>query len=103
MDCSTFIVEPTLRFPSCHAANLAVLGDERLAMVCFRGSREGGADTANTLTLGDGAGGWGAERVIVDEPGHPSGHAVLMPLPAGRLPLLTCARPDAGRAGARGG
>ncbi len=35
-----FIFDPTERFPTCHAANLAVLPDETLAFVCFRGSRE---------------------------------------------------------------
>lgn len=88
---SEFILQPTVRFPSCHAANLAVLADGALAMVCFRGSREGASDTVNTLTIlapGAAAGAWGEERVVVDESGHPSGNAVLMPVPDGQAILF---------------
>ncbi len=83
-----FICEPTPRFPSCHAANLAVLAGGTLAFVCFRGSREAAGDSVTVLHRLGPDGRWDAGQVVVEEPGRPAGNSVLMPLPDGRVLLF---------------
>lgn len=84
-----FICAPTPRFPTCHAANLAVLADGTLAFVCFRGSREAAGDSVTVMHRLGPDGQWDAGRVVVEVPGHPAGNSVLMPLPDGRV-ILFC-------------
>lgn len=83
-----FICYPTERHPSYHAANLAMLPNGKLAMVCFCGSRESAKDTVNMLFTLETDGTWSDGRAVVDEPEHASGNAVLMPVPDGRVILF---------------
>lgn len=83
-----FICAPSARYPSSHAANLVVLPNGQLAMVCFRGSREGAQDTVAMMFVLQTDGFWDQGRVVADEPGHSVGNSVLMPLPDGRVLLF---------------
>jgi len=83
-----FACEPDARFLFSHAANLAILPGGRLALVCFRGSIEGAADTVATFQVLGEDGRWSDPRVVVDEPGRAVGNSVLMPVPDGRVLLF---------------
>ncbi|MHB9032485.1 MAG: sialidase family protein [Anaerolineae bacterium] len=94
---SEFIFTPTERFPSCHAANLAVLADNELVVVYFAGAKEGSLDSAHLMQRLRPDGTWSVPQVIQIEPDHPAGNAVLMPLPDGRtLFFYTLAYPKTG-------
>jgi len=85
---SQFILHPTERFPTCHAANLALLSDGQLLVVYFSGAREGSADSAILLQRYQKDGSWSKPEIIQYEPGRSAGNAVLMPLHDGKMALF---------------
>lgn len=97
-----YIKIPDSGYPTCHAANLAILPNGQLAVVYFSGASEGSADSVNLLQHLQADGTWSQPQVVTSEVGRSAGNAVLMPVPDGRTLLLytfsygwesvTCAR-----------
>jgi len=85
---SQYACEADTRFPFSHGANLAVLPDGTLVLVCFRGSTEGAADTVASMQVLTKDGNWSDPRVVVEETGNAVGNSVLMPTPDGRVFLF---------------
>ena len=83
-----YIKTPDSGYPTCHAANLAVLPNEQLAVVYFSGAREGSADSVDLLQHLQADGTWSQPQVVTSEAGRSAGNAVLMPVPDGRTLLF---------------
>ena len=83
-----YIRTPDSSYPTCHAANLAILANEQPAVVYFAGTHEGSSDSVNLLQRLRTDGTWTEPQVVTAEPGHSAGNAVLMPVPDGRTILF---------------
>ncbi len=70
------VFAPDPRWPSAHAASVALLPDGTLIASWFAGSREGAPDVA-VWGSERGAEGWSPPRVFADTPGRPDGNSVL--------------------------
>ncbi|MHB1354709.1 MAG: sialidase family protein [Anaerolineae bacterium] len=83
-----YIRTPDQHYPTCHAANLAILTNGQLAVVYFAGTREGSSDSVNLLQRLQADGVWSQPEVAALEAGRSAGNAVLMPVPDGRTILF---------------
>ena len=83
-----YIKIPDSGYPTCHAANLAILPNGQLAVVYFSGASEGSADSVNLLQHLQADGTWSQPQVVTSEVGRSAGNAVLMPVPDGRTLLF---------------
>jgi predicted neuraminidase len=71
-----YLFEPSARYPSVHAASIAMLPRGGLIASWFGGSREGAPDAA--IWGADlGPEGWSQPRALADSPGKPDGNSVL--------------------------
>lgn len=83
------VFEPTSKFPSSHAATVAVLPDGDLFCAWYSGSREGAPDTAiYGARFVSAEGRWTEPEVVADRPGRPMGNPVLFLDLRGRLWLF---------------
>jgi predicted neuraminidase len=72
---STYIVEPTDRFPTCHAGTICELPNGDLLAAWYTGQREGSPDSVICGSrLKAGASSWGAPEIWVNVAGHAAGN-----------------------------
>jgi len=72
---SNFVIEPTTRFPRCHAGTICELPNGDMLAACYAGSAEGAPDSVILgARLPSGTDHWQAPRIWVDVANHAAGN-----------------------------